>query len=136
MAITSDRTSTPPAPGRGRPIPFSVETTTLSGAPCVCARGELDVATVPALAEALEQLIRDSAGVLVVDLCDVDFLDSTGINVLLRARALLGRGDRELLLTCPPGPARHILELTGVADLFAIADSRDSAAASLLPRSA
>ena len=91
----------------------------------MCARGELDVATVPALAEALEQLIRESAGVVVVDLCDVDFLDSTGINVLVRARALLGRGDRELLLACPSGPARRVLELTGVADLFAIADSRE-----------
>jgi anti-sigma B factor antagonist len=136
MVITSDRTSAPPAPDPERPPPFSVATTTLSGAPCVCARGELDVATVSVLAEPLEQLIRESAGVLVVDLCDVSFLDSTGISVLVRARALLGRGDRELLLVCPPGPLRRVLELTGVADLFAIAGSREDAAASLLPRSA
>ena len=136
MVITTDRSSAPPATGRERPTPFGVATTTLAGAPCVRARGELDVATVPALSETLEELIRASAGVLVVDLCDVGFLDSTGISVLIRARALLGRGDRELLLVCPPGPVRRVLELTCVADLFAIAGSREDAAASLLPPSA
>jgi len=69
----------------------------------------------------------------VVDLCDVRFLDSSGVSVLLHARAVLGRDERDLVVVCPPGPVRRILELTGIDDLFAMFDSRDAAAASLQP---
>ena len=94
-------------------------------------RGELDISTARQLTEALEAAIRDSAGAFVVDLSDVDFLDSSGVNVLLRARAVLGRQERALVVVCPPGPARRIFEMAGIADLLELFDSRADAAASL-----
>ena len=45
------------------------------------------------------------------------FLDSSGLSVVLRARAMLARDERALAIICPPGPARRLLELAGVADL-------------------
>lgn len=96
-------------------------------------RGELDVAEVPRLERALDGAVADSAGAFVVDLCQLEFLDSSGIRVLLRARALLGREDRTLVLVCPPGPVRRALELAGVSDLFTIYGSRDEAARALVP---
>src|SRR5918994_3004993 len=69
---------------------------------------------------AIDAAIRESAGVFVVDLCEVNFLDSTGINVLLRARALLGRDERALVIICPAGPTRRIFEVAGVADLLVL----------------
>ena len=69
-----------------------------------------------------------------MDLCDVTFLDSSAINVLLRARAQLGRRDRQLVVVCPHGPVRRVFELAGVSDLFALFESRAEAAAALVPR--
>jgi anti-sigma B factor antagonist len=105
----------------------------LRGAPCLALAGELDIAEVPRLEHALDGAIADSAGAFVVDLGELEFLDSSGIRVLLRARALLGREDRTLVLVCPHGPVRRAIELTGVSDLFTTYPTRDAAAAALVP---
>ena len=114
---------------RERPRGFAIESAALAGAAGVVVRGELDVSTAPRLADALDVAIRESDGAFVVDLSDLDFLDSTGVSVFVRARALLGRDERPLLIICPPGPARRIFEITGIIDLFAFYDSREHAAA-------
>jgi anti-anti-sigma factor len=106
---------------------------TLRGAPGLALAGELDIADVPRAEQALDGAIAESSGPFLVDLCDLDFLDSSGIRLLLRARALLGREDRTLVLVCPPGPVRRALELTGVLDLFTIYASPDEAARALVP---
>ena len=116
-----------------RPPGFAVEQAPLSGAPGVIVRGELDMSTAARLTEALDGAIRDSVGAFVVDLCDVHFLDSSGVNLLVRARAVLGRQERALVVVCPPGPARRIFELAGIVDLLALFDTREDAAASLHP---
>jgi anti-anti-sigma factor len=63
----------------------------------------------------------------------VTFMDSSGVNVLLRARALLGREERDVVLICPPGGVLHVLEVIGVAELFAVFASRAAAARHLVP---
>ncbi len=117
-----------PALGEGRPHAFVLETASLNGAPGVCVRGELDIHTAPRLTNVLDSEIRASVGPFVVDLCDLDFLDSSGVSVLVRARALLGREDRELVVICPPGPARRIFEITNLDELLVLFDSREQAA--------
>jgi anti-anti-sigma factor len=117
--------------GEGLPREFAVEPDPLNGVPGVLVRGELDVDTAPRLTRVLDREIRASVGPFIVDLCDLDFLDSSGVNVLVRARALLGREDRELVVICPPGDARRIFEMTNLAELLVLFDSREQAAASL-----
>ena len=102
--------------------------------PAFAVRGELDVAAVPDLEEALEAAIRDSVGAFVVDLTDVAFIDSSGLQALLRARALLGREDRALVLVCPHGPVRRVFELAGVSDVFLLYATAEAALAELTPR--
>ena len=116
-----------------RPPAFAIEQAPLLGAPGVLVRGEVDLATAPTLTEELNAAMRDGEGAFVVDLCDVTFLDSSGVTVLLHARAFLGRDDRELVVVCPPGPVRRIFEVAGIDDLFAMFESRDEATASLQP---
>jgi len=77
--------------------------------------------------------IRDSAGAFVLDLCEVEFLDSSGLNLILRARAVLAREDRALVIVCPPGPVRRLFDQTGIADLLFLYPSREEAAAALVP---
>jgi anti-sigma B factor antagonist len=103
-------------------------------APGVALRGEIDIATVPSLERALDTAIRNSRGAFVLDLSDVEFLDSTGLHVLLRARALLAREDRALAVVCPSGPVRRLFEVAGIADLLFLFASREDAAAALVPR--
>ena len=91
------------------------------------------MATAPALAERLEAAIRESAGTFVIDLSDVDFLDSSGLRVLLRGRGLLGREDRALVVICPHGRVRRVFELSGLSTVFALYPSRDVALADLVP---
>jgi anti-anti-sigma factor len=115
------------------PAAFGVEKAELHGAPGVAVHGEVDVSAVPSLVEALDAAIRDSAGAFVIDLCDVEFLESSGLSALMRARALLGRDDRALAIVCPTGPVRRLFELAGVSDLFFLYGSREEAAAALVP---
>jgi anti-anti-sigma factor len=127
------------APYRGRavidglPHAFAVHDAPLRGAPGVAVVGEVDVGTVPKLELALDEAIRDSVGAFVIDLCDVEFLDSSGLNALLRARALLGREERSLAVVCPPGPVRRVFDVSGVAELLVLFATREEAAAALVP---
>ena len=125
--------SPPPPPMTERPPVFAVKPLPQPGPPGVRARGEIDLSVGPELAARIEDGVAASEGAFVVDLCNVDFMDTTGVSVLLRARAVLAREDRALAVICPPGPVRRIFEVAGVADLFVLFDSREDAAAALQP---
>jgi anti-sigma B factor antagonist len=120
-------------PSGGMPQVLDIVSRPLEGAPCIALRGELDIADVPRVERELDAAIAATAGAFLVDLCALEFLDSSGIRTLLRARALLAREDRTLALVCPPGPALRPLELAGVADLFTIYTGREDAARALVP---
>ena len=97
----------------------------------VAVRGEIEIATAPQLTAALDDAIRRSSGPFIVDLTTVDFLDSSGISCLVRARALLGREDRTLGLVCPPGSVRRVLEIAGIDEIVALYASREELARAL-----
>jgi anti-sigma B factor antagonist len=104
---------------------FEVVDLSVNGMAGVAVRGEIELATAPELTAALDDAIRASAGPFVVDLTAVDFLDSSGIGCLVRARALLGQDERSLAVICPPGIARRALELTGFDELVPLYGSRE-----------
>ena len=81
----------------------------------ISATGEIDLETVGQLADTLEpDLWADCDGVL-VDLCDVRFMDSTGVNTILQAQHRLGAsGARLAVATQPRSQVEGVLELTGV----------------------
>jgi anti-sigma B factor antagonist len=106
----------------------------LAGVPGVRLEGELDLGNAAEVEARLDAAIRASDGAFLIDLCDVSFLDSTAVGLLLRARALLGREERQLVLVCPPGRVRRVFELAGVSDLFCMLATREEAAAVLVPR--
>jgi anti-anti-sigma factor len=105
----------------------------LGGAAGVTLRGEIDIAAAGELEAALDAAIRESAGAFVIDLTEVEFLDSSGLSVLMRSRALLGREDRPFAVVCPPGGVRRLLDLTGTTDLLILYETREDAAAALVP---
>ena len=83
--------------------------------------GDVDMDTARALATQLDRAVEGFAGDVTVDLAGVTFLDSTGLHVLLRARAALISLDRGLLLAGPSRAATRIFELAGLQDQFRLA---------------
>ncbi|WP_426361737.1 STAS domain-containing protein [Streptomyces sp. E-08] len=83
--------------------------------------GELDVASATflrtALLKALEGCVE--GGSVTLDLSQVTFCDSTGLNVLLRARRWALGEHRALTIRAASPQMSRLLELTGAAPLFA-----------------
>jgi anti-sigma B factor antagonist len=82
----------------------------------VVLRGDLDMDTVEALSSQLEAI----EGSIVLDLEGVTFLDSTGLQCLVRLRdAVLERGE-ELVLRSPSPSVYRVLDLTSMREAFAV----------------
>jgi anti-anti-sigma factor len=80
-------------------------------------KGEIDLATAPHLDEVLSGL---SAPQLVIDLQGVDFIDSTGLHSLIKARARHDGGRRIRLVVRRPSPVIRLLELADVTNGFIV----------------
>jgi anti-sigma B factor antagonist len=115
------------------PSAFEIVDYDAGDVPGLTVSGELDMESAPELEVAMDTAIRASAGAFVLDLCDLEFLDSSGLSVVLRARAMLARDERPLAIVCPPGNVRRLLEVVGVADLLFLYDSREDVSAALIP---
>ena len=102
-------------------------------APGLTVRGEIDIATSPQLELALDKAIRESTGAFVLDLCELEFLDSSGLNLMLRARAALAREKRTMAIVCPPD--RSTGDPDGVTWTISCSsmDSHTDVAAALIP---
>lgn len=92
--------------------------------------GEVDVHSAPQLrAEITEQLASD-ARVVVIDLTQVAFLDSTGLGALVSARTKAGEKGVVLPIVCTSGRILKLFTITGLDGVFDIHDSLASAIAS------
>jgi anti-sigma B factor antagonist len=103
----------------------------LHGAKLLALRGELDIATSSDLDERLQMFVEAASEHLLIDLSALSFMDSMGLQVLLRARRKLGRQGRELVLVCPPGPILRLLVVTNLETAFNVHPDREAAERSL-----
>lgn len=85
----------------------------------VTVRGEIDMATAPQLRELLDQLLEAGSERIVLDCRELEFLDSSGIGVLVATRNRLGEGG-EIVLDSPPAHVRRVLDITGVSSHLSI----------------
>lgn len=76
-------------------------------------RGELDLASAPDLLASASLLVYD-ASEIALDLSGVEFVDSTGLGVILRLRNLCRNHNCRLLLALPSPQVRRLLELTAM----------------------
>ena len=94
----------------------------------IAPHGELDLGSTPTLVEQLDRAIADGAPAVLVDLCDVSFMDSTGLNGLVAARRRLQRTGTRLALACPPdGEIAKVFALTTLDRVFEVYEDRASA---------
>ncbi len=85
--------------------------------------GELDIATAPMLEAAFDAVYDDAAAeMIVVDLTELSFMDSTGIHLLLRMHAACQDDDRLRVVNGSPAVVR-LFDVTGVRDRLPIISS-------------
>ena len=101
---------------------FRVEVRSEDRATVIAVSGELDLASSPALQEELDRVSPDSE-LLIIDLRELDFMDSTGLSVLVRAHQRAEEQGRRLAMVKGPQQVQRLLSLTGVADRLTLVDT-------------
>jgi anti-sigma B factor antagonist len=116
------------------PAPFEVKAGDLEhGVRTISVRGELDLSTAPELEDQLEQALESREGSVLIDLSQCEFIDSTGIALIVRAWQRLDSGDngRALVICSQNNQVRRVLEITGLELSIPVHPTRDEALAAL-----
>jgi anti-sigma B factor antagonist len=99
------------------------------GIEVVDVEGEIDVYTAPRLRELLIDLVNKNNYQLVVNMEKVEFLDSTGLGVLVGGLKRVRAHDGSLDLVCTQERILKIFRITGLTKVFGIHDTVDLAIA-------
>jgi anti-sigma B factor antagonist len=110
-------------------IDLGLDVTDRNGWAVLAVTGEVDVATAPRLREQLISLVGEGRVRIVVDLEQVDFLDSTGLGVLVGALKRVRTQDGDLSLVCTEPRILKVFEITGLTKVFSMHRSVDEAVA-------
>jgi anti-sigma B factor antagonist len=107
--------------------PLAVERTQVDGYELLAIGGELDIATAPRLIAALNQAFATLERPLVLDLSGVDFMDSTGLALLMNAYRRVKRGGQGFAIVCPGGPISRVFEIADMVESLHVCPDRASA---------
>ena len=119
------------------PAPFEATAAQLDdGVRVIVVRGELDLSTASDLEGPLEDAISSHDGSVLIDLTDCEFIDSTGIALIVRAWQRLdssadGEGNGRVVICSANDQVRRVLEITGLELSIPIHSTRDEALAAL-----
>lgn len=116
------------------PAPFEVKVGDPEhGVQAISVRGELDLSTAPELEGPLEQTLENGKGSVLIDLTECEFIDSTGIALIVRAwqRLQSGENGRALVICSQNDQVRRVLEITGLELSIPVHTTRDEALAAL-----
>lgn len=110
-------------------VDLSLNTRHESGRTIIEVAGEIDVYTAPKLRDRISELVADGNYNLVIDMENVDFLDSTGLGVLVGGLKKLRAHDGSMQLICTQERLLKIFRITQLAKVFAIYESQADALA-------
>jgi anti-sigma B factor antagonist len=111
-------------------VDLSLSTRAERGRTVVEVTGEIDVYTAPKLREQLAELVDSGRHDIVVDMQGVEFLDSTGLGVLVGGLKRVKQHDGSMNLVCTQERILKIFRITGLTKVFPIYDSVAAAVAS------
>jgi anti-anti-sigma factor len=97
---------------------FAVETDHLEASVELRLVGELDLGTAGRLRQAFEQV--PATATVVVDLAELDFIDSSGLHELVVALKRQRAAGGDVVLRSPSGPTLRVLEIVGLTKLFRV----------------
>ena len=107
---------------------LTLATSTLADSTVIAVGGEIDVYTAPRLRDTIGDLVASGHHSLVVDLEQVDFLDSTGLGVLVGGLKKVRERDGVLRLVCTNERLLKIFSITGLSKVFDIYQTAEAAA--------
>jgi anti-anti-sigma factor len=120
------------------PTPFEVRDESLEGGVIAFnVVGELDLDTAPGLRQPLDEALEsDGPPSVLIDLSDCEFIDSTGIALIVRAWQRVdggadGDGKGRLVICCSNEQVERLLKITGVETSISMPGDRESALAEL-----
>ena len=102
---------------------LTLATREVDGRAIVSVGGEIDVYTAPKLRDCITELVGAGSYNIVIDLEAVEFLDSTGLGVLVGGLKKVRAHDGSLDLVCTQERLLKIFRITGLAKVFVIHDS-------------
>jgi anti-sigma B factor antagonist len=100
-----------------------------AGAHIVNVSGEIHVSTAPSFQERLNAVIEGGGTMLVLDLSGVEFIDSTGLSVLLNGLRLINQRHGRMALVCANPTVMRLFQITGLEATFDIFEDRAAAIA-------
>jgi anti-sigma B factor antagonist len=118
------------------PTSFAIESRERGGVLVIAVRGELDLHTAPQLEESLNPILEGGDRPLVIDLSTCEFIDSTGIALVVRAWRQLG-GDSNgtangrFALCGLSDQVRRLFDLTGLESMVPMHSSLEDALSEL-----
>jgi len=101
---------------------LSLETFHGEGSVRIALEGELDYSSALILDDELRRAERCVHPVLVLDLSQLRFMDSTGLGIIVSAYRRMRRGGRQLIVACPTVAVRRIFQLTGMLERLDVVD--------------
>jgi anti-sigma B factor antagonist len=90
-------------------------------------RGSLDLATAPSLRAALLEAADEGKHDIVVDLSQLEFLDSTGLGAIIGAHRRALEHDGRVRLVVSDGPIQRLLSITGLMRILSVYSTLDAA---------
>ena len=106
---------------------LELETSQRDGVAILTLRGEIDVYTAPRMRQAIVDLVDAGSLNIVVDMEKVDFLDSTGLGVLVEGLKRVKTRGGNLTLVATQDKILKIFDITGLNKAFPIFSTRDDA---------
>jgi anti-sigma B factor antagonist len=94
-------------------------------------RGEIHASTAPEFSERLNQAIATGKTGVILDLTGVEFIDSTGLSVLLNGLRRVTRVRGTMVLACANPTVLRLFEITKLDSTFEILPTCDEAIARL-----
>ena len=104
-----------------------------SGVHIVAIRGEVDIFTAPEVKRAAREAVFAGGNLIVLDLSDTTFIDSTGLGVIIGLAKLVRPAGDLAIVNVDPAIAKT-LAITGLDDIFAVRATRAEAIAALTRR--
>jgi anti-sigma B factor antagonist len=106
---------------------FLVDTHPTGHAATLAVTGELDLVSASVLERALAPLLDSDVELIIVDLRGLEFMDSTGLHVLIQAHQRMHEAGRRLALVRARKQVQRLFDLTGVAEALTLVDSPEEA---------
>ena len=108
------------------------EESSAEGAHVIRVRGEIHVSTAPEFTQRLSAAIESGKTAMVLDMSGVEFIDSTGLSVLLNGLRLVTQMHGRMAIVCANPTVLRLFEITSLDETFDIFDDRPAAIAHVL----